>query len=200
MRFLAMLVLLLQFAPSSHAALVFHVDVDTSVLVGNAGGPFSLDFQLIGGSPAGNSATISNFSFGGGAAAGAPALAGGAAGSLGGSVLLDDSGAFFNEFFQAFTPGATLGFDVSLTTNVNGPTPDGFSFAILDSSLFNITTNGLGDALLFVNIDGASPVVQAFAGIGGFAGVDVRVIPEPAGLVLFALALICAGYAGRRRA
>ena len=71
-----------------------------------------------------------------------------------------------------------LGFDVSLTTGVN-VTPDAFAFAILDANTFNITTNGLGDSLLLVNLDGASPALLAFAGTGSYAGVTVTAIPEP---------------------
>jgi hypothetical protein len=71
---------------------------------------------------------------------------------------------FFNQFIQEFTPGSTLSFDVQMTTNVDaGPTPDAFSFAILDRTLAEIPTFGLADAFLFVDINSPTPTVQAFA-------------------------------------
>src|SRR5262249_23577992 len=76
--------LLLLSAPLATATpLSFRVNVNTAPLIPLVGssGPFYLDFQLTDGSGtfAGvNTATISSFSFGGGAAAGAPTLFGGA--------------------------------------------------------------------------------------------------------------------------
>jgi hypothetical protein len=156
-------------ASISYATTIgFKVSLDTSVLVGHPAGPFYIDFQLIDGlgtGDANNTVTITNFVFGGGSAVGSPlAPFGGASGSLSSSVSITDS-AFLNEFTQQFIPGTTLSFDVLLTLNVDsGPTPDAFSFAILDSLLAPIPTTGLGDALLLVNIDSASPPIQTFPG------------------------------------
>ena len=193
-RVLVLLAMLLQFASPSYASLDFHVDVNTGVLIGNTNGPFWLDFQLNGGGPIANTATISNFSFGpgGSGTAGTENYFGNSTGSLGASVLLTSGTIPFNEFFQGFTPGCMLGFDVSLTTGVN-LTPDAFAFAILDANTFNITTNGLGDSLLLVNLDGSFPALLAFAGAGNYAGVTVTAIPEPdiLLLVLTSLAGLC---------
>lgn len=190
-RIVVLLAMLLQFASPSYASLDFHVDVNTGVLIGNTNGPFSLDFQLNGGGPNANTSTISNFTFGhgGSGTAGSENYFGNSAGSLGASVLLTSGTLPFNEFFQGFTAGSMLGFDVSLTTGVN-VTPDAFSFAILDANAFNITTNGLGDSLLLVNLDGASPALLAFAGTGGYAGVTVTAIPEPDILLLVLTSLV----------
>jgi len=87
---------------------------------------------------------------------------------------------------------------VLLTTNVNSPTPDAFSFAILDTSLFNIPTTGLGDTLVFVNIDGASPAVQLSVGTGNFAGVVA--VPEPDMLLMLSFGLGVIGLARRMHA
>ena len=169
---------------ASHAAL-FHVNINTSVLQGSANVPFSLDFQLNSGNTLdNNSAVISNFSFGGGGVPfGAASTFGGASGSLAGSVTLHDRDAF-NEFFQSFTAGSTLGFDLSLTQNLDaGPTPDAFSIAILDNKLFNIPTNGFADTLLHVDIDSANPLritqLNLSSGTGVFAGVTISAVPEP---------------------
>lgn len=176
---LAIAGLLLSAAPSF--GQVFHVTIDTTALtlpVNSASSPFSLDFQLNSGSTLGNNtAVISNFTFGGGGSPfGSATLIGGASGSFPGTITLSDSSAF-NEFFQSFTAGLSLGFDVSLTQNADaGPTPDGFSIAILDTNLFNIPTTGLGDSLLLVDTNGG---IFTGAGTGTFAGVSVTVIPEP---------------------
>ena len=73
-----------------------------------------------------------------------------------------------------------------MTTNLT-PTPDAFSFAILDSNLFNIQTNGLGDALLLFNIK-PNPVLadlQTFRPVGvGLTAVTTAAVPEPSSATL----------------
>ena len=171
-------------APASQA-FSFHVKVTTTPLIGSFSAPFALDFQLNGGNPLGNTATISNFTFGTGSATVNPpaTFSGLGSGDLSSSVTVaDDSLNAFNEFFQGFAPGSTLDFDVSLTTNVNTPTADAFSFAILDKDLFNIPTTGPGDPLLLVNIDNALTGlsgVQTYSGTGAYSGVTVTATPEP---------------------
>ena len=154
-------------AAPARAQLNFSVSLNTASLVGNAAGPFTIDFQLTDGSgtdDANNSVTISNFAFGGGGAVGTSSLLGGAAGSLSAGVSLTDS-SFLNEFDQVFTPGSLLSFDVSMTTNVDaGLTPDEFSFAILDSTGSEIPTfDTVGDAFLTVDIDSVNPPVVVYA-------------------------------------
>jgi hypothetical protein len=187
-------------APVSSALTVYHVDVNTAALMGDAAGPFSLDFQLNDGSGTGdgnNTATISNFTFGGGGATGSASLLGGATGDLTSGVTLTDNTPF-NEFYQGFTAGGTLGFDVSLTLNPDaGLTPDAFVFAILDNNLMNIPTTGSGDSLLLINIGGAAPAIQTGASISP-AGVSVTVVPEPSALAYAALGLALACVRARR--
>lgn len=189
-------------ASNAKASVTYTINVNTSTLITNVTGPFALDFQFNG--TAGNTATISNFNYGGGASTNSPAgnTTGAAAGSLsGGTILLGATSGVdaFNEFYQGFTPGATFSFDVTLGTAVN-PTdaPDQFFFSILDGSLANITTDGLGDSLASITID-PSLTLSSNTGIGGFAGVTTTVVPEPSAAVLGTLGAV-ALLRRRRRA
>lgn len=206
-------VLFIALASSSRGSLSFHVDVNTAPLLGLVGAPapFSLDYQLVDGAGTGdgnNSVTLSNFVFNGGTFSGTATRTGGAIGSLASTITLTDS-SFASELFQGFTPGMSLGFDVSMSTNVEaGLTPDSFSFGILDNLLFQLpTTDPLGVSLLSVDFNSTSlPLgsVRTYASTSP-AGVTVTVtpitpgIPEPA-TALFGIALcgVCLGR-GRRR-
>jgi hypothetical protein len=173
--------------------------------VGNANGPYSLDFQLNdGGGTVTNVVSLSNFVFTNGAPAGAPNLIGGATGDLSTGVTLTDASFFSNEFFQGFSAGTThIGFNVSITENVEPGVPDAFSMAILDSGLLNIPTTGLGDSLLLVNV-GSTPLrfsdIQLFTSTAPDGGVTVSATPEPGsmGLVLVS-GLIALGWSVRRK-
>jgi hypothetical protein len=71
----------------------------------------------------------------------------------------------FNALVETFTPGATLFFQVDLSTNVDtGGIPDAFAFSILDSGGGSIPTLGPSgaDTLLTVNIDSATPLISAY--------------------------------------
>jgi len=191
--------------PQAQAStLLFHVTVDTTPLTTSANGPFSLDFQLNDGSglaDGNNTATVSNFTFGGGAATGSPNYLGGVIGDISSSLTLSETTAF-NELFQGFTAGTSLAFDVAISGNTDaGITPDSFIFSILDSTLGAITTSG--SAGQTVQLDITSPIlgvdaVQSYNGTGAYTGVNVSVVPEPS-TNLLALASIFGVLTIRRR-
>ena len=166
-------------------AFSFHITVNTAPLIGDSYAPFALNFQLNGGSPQGNTATISNFTFGGGSANVAPPATFSDAGSgdLFSTVIISDSAAHpYNDFYQGWTVGSTLGFDVNLTTNVNAPVADAFVFGILGNDLFNIPTGAPGDAMVLVNLNNQLSglgSVQTFSGTGSYSAVTVTATPEP---------------------
>ena len=154
-------------------AVSFTISVDTTPLVGNPAGPFALNLQLTdGGGTANNTATLSDFNFGGGSAGistcNATNCAGGASVTSPPLVvtLTDDplfGGSFLNQVILPFTPGNTgpLSFLLNLTTNVEngvGTSPDAFSLGVLDSSGLGIPTSFL-DA--FVQIDITNPLTVA---------------------------------------
>ena len=185
---------------SPAAATSIHVQVNTAPLIGNPAGPFFLDFALTDGSGtlAGpNSVAVSNFNFGGGGAVGAPTLTPGASGSLATSVTLSDTANGFVEFFQQFTPGSLLNFDVATTNNVDPIQPDAFAFAILDKNLVNLPTTGLGDSLLLLNISRVATFQTFSTTAPAGVGASAVLLPEPGTLVLLGSGIV---VALRRRA
>ncbi|GAA5122229.1 NF038129 family PEP-CTERM protein [Luteolibacter yonseiensis] len=165
---------------SAAQAAVYHVSINTSTLSTTGNGPFYLDFQLNGGdTPSNNSATISNFNFGGGSAVdGTQTTIGSASGNIGSTLTLTNTSAF-TEFFQEFVPGSFLKFDLTVTQNLDSITPDLFAFSILDKDLFAIDTTDDFDSLITFNFDTAGPLnVTTSQGQGVYSGVTLA-IPEP---------------------
>ncbi len=173
-------------ASNAHASTTYGISVDTSALSSlTAYTPFALDFQYNGGET-GNTVTISNLNYGvGGSFTNSPVAStwGAVAGDLStGNIILGSSSVnsyTFNEFYQGFTPGNTLSFNVTFasTTPTPNPTPDAFIFGILDKDLLNISTTGLGNSLGTITL-GSSVSFTAGAGTGDYAGV-ISAVPEP---------------------
>ena len=186
-RFFATLVLpmALAWAGAAHANLVQLVTVNTGAISGVAGYAIAFSFQdgsgLVNGD-SNNTATLSNFNFGGGSAASSPVLLGGASGSLGAGVVLTDSD-FSSLFAEGFTPGSSLSFILDLTTNLDvSGTPDFFGFSILLGGVPLPTLDDLGgDNLLYVNVDSANPATAVFATTSGSLAAPVLSAPPPPG-------------------
>jgi hypothetical protein len=155
----------------------FRVGLNTKPLIGHPAGPFSLVLVVTDGSGIGeanNTVTVSDVDLGGGSTLGAPLLLGGASGGLATVVTITD-GAFLNLFSEAFEPGNTLRFTLSMTTNDNeGETPDRFALSIVDGSGTPIATLApAGDFLLGIDLSsrgGAPEVHRGDASRPPFAG------------------------------
>ncbi len=206
---LATAAILMAANPNGRAAtLLYSVTLDTTSLAASASGPFVLDAQLNdGGDPANNTAVLSSFSFGGGAAFGPPSLTGGALGGLAGGITITDSD-FLNEFRQAFNAGSLLSFTLSLTTNPDpSGTPDEFSLAILDNHGVELPTNSAAifgtSVVLLADLTGDQTQLLAFGSAPGAsltfpapaAAPSNDAVPEPATLMMIIIGL----FAGARR-
>jgi len=217
--FLSCVSLVLAFVGSAGVAradLIFTATLNTAPLStapGSSAAPFAVAFQLTDGAGTGdnnNTATLSNFTFGGGSAAGCPGnctTTGGASGDATSTITLHDN-TFFNSFAERFTAGSSLSFQVHLTTNLDaGGTPDTFAFSILDASGTPIPTQDpLGsETLLTVSIDSATPTIVGYATdpsrttSTGAVSITmdapvVTAVPEPGSLALTGLGMI--GFAG----
>ncbi|MCC6368266.1 MAG: NF038129 family PEP-CTERM protein [Bryobacterales bacterium] len=198
MRTISLILFSLVLLPALQAGTIYSVSLNTAALP--SGGTFYLDFQFFDGSglPSdlnNNAVTISNLALGGGAATGVPAFTGGGAGDATTGFTLNDT-QFFNEVLQAFHPGSFVTFEVSLTTAVDpGGTPDQLSFAILDSSLLELPTNGVANELFSITLDGSPPSVATYSTASGSPyaiaapSVQQTDIPEPGTGALLAAAL-----------
>jgi hypothetical protein len=203
LRFIASLLWAASFA--SAAPITYDVIVDTSSVSGTAG---SLDFNFNPGPLVTQAASVQILGFSSdGALAGSPTLTGDVSGLLPGTLTFDN-GTAFNDYFEGFTYGNTISFDVSLY----GPalsTPDGvstsgstFAFSMCSDSAGTIPTltTDTTDGFAFtvdVNLDGSTTVTN-FSTQTGVVPQGGSAVPEPnsLGLVLLgAMGLV----ASRRR-
>jgi hypothetical protein len=184
--------------------------LNTTPLETSSAGPFTLDFQLNegdGGSNNYNQVTLSNFGFGGGSVSTTPTS------STGGitvtpspfEVVLAET-SFFNDVQFSFTPGSSLSFTFSSTTNNDPVAPDTFTFAIYDNSGNEIATTNPSGFDSFVEVDlpsGSSGVNTILSGSAPGASVMLNPpsqgssgapsVPEPsyfAAISLLAAALV----------
>jgi hypothetical protein len=174
-------------------------NVNTSGLVGL--GQFTLFFQLVDGSDAGNSdntVSLTNFNFDGGSATPGTVMDfGGGSGDLSSGVTLTNSNALLNFVAQSFTPGPDLMFLATFTNNLNSPFPDVFTTSLLDPNGNGIPTlDPTGnDTIITVTLTGTTqPGPYGNAPPVGVFGTDPSqtslvvpapsVVPEPGSLML----------------
>jgi len=171
--------------------ITYNVTVDTSSISGTSG---SLDFQFNPGPLTTQAASLQILEFSSdGSLAGSPALTGDVGGALPGTLTFDN-GTQFNDYFDDFTFGSTLSFQVSLY----GPalsSPDGvstsgsdFAFSMFSDppgtipTLTTDTVDGFASTI-DVNLDGTTtvtdPSIQTIIA-------SSTVIPEPSNLLLMA--------------
>jgi hypothetical protein len=185
---------------SASGPITYAVTVDTSSITGTAG---SLDFNFNPGPLVTQTASLQILNFSGnGSLAGAPILSGDVSGMLP-SILTFDNGAAFNDYFDGFTYGSMLKFQVYLY----GPalsSPDGtstsgstFAFSMFSDAAGTVpvlttdTVNGFA-VTIDVNLDGTTTVTNySFQ-------TSVSSTPEPTSITLVAAALATA--AARLRA
>jgi hypothetical protein len=183
----------------------YNVTVDTSSISGTAG---SLDFNFNPGPLVTQAASLQilNFSGDGTLASNCPCGIGDVSGQLP-ATLTFDNGSGFNDYFDGFTFGSTLSFEVSFygpaVSSPDGVSTSGSAFAL---SMFSdaagtipALTYDTADGFAFtvdVNLDGTTTLIQysLFPTIR-----DVASTPEPGGLVLLGMGLACVGVLRRLR-
>ena len=169
LRSLLCVVLLVGFAPAALADVAtFGVTVDTSSISGTAG---SLDFNFNPGLLVTQAANLQILDFASDESlAGSPSLTGDVSGALPGTLTFDN-GTGFNDYFEGFTYGSTLSFDVMLfgpaLSSPDGTATSGSTFAF---SMFSdaagtipVLTSDVVDgfaATIGVNLDGTTTVTN----------------------------------------
>ncbi len=188
--------LLLCLAVSASAApITYDVTINTSSVAGTTG---SLDLNFNPGSLTTQSASLQILGFSSdGFLAGSPELTGDISGTLPSTVTFDN-GTGYNDYFEGFTYGSILSFDVSLY----GPalsSPDGlstsgstFAFSMFSDAAGTIpvlttdTTDGFA-FIVNVNLNGSTTVTNYSDQTT--VGPQANVIPEPGTLLLVATGL-----------
>jgi hypothetical protein len=184
------------------------VSVDTSSLNGTAG---SLDFNFNPGPLVSQSASLQILNFSSdGSLAGSPVMTGDVSGALP-ATLTFDNGAALNDYFEGFTFGNVLKFDVSLygpaLSSPDGTSTSGSSFAF---SMFSdpfgsipALTSDLVDGIaltVLANLDGSTSLTNfsSETSVETAAGA----VPEPSSfietlLLLLAITIVAARGSGR---
>jgi hypothetical protein len=187
-----LIVLLLSFTRMASAApITYDVTVNTASISGTVG---SLDFEFNPGPNVTQAADLQILNFASdGTLAGSPMLTGDVAGTLP-ATLTFDNGTVFNDYFEGFTYGSALSFQVSLygpaLSSPNGTATSGSTFAFSMYSdtggtmpaLTTNTTEGFA-ATIDVNLDGSTTVTN----FSSQTTVVPETVPVPAPLIGFGL-------------
>src|SRR5271165_5236869 len=183
---------------ASAGPITYGVTGDTSSIVGTAG---SLDFNFNPGPLVTQAASLQILGFSGdGSPAGGPSLTGDVGGALPATVTFDNGGAL-NDYFEGFTYGSTLTFQVYLygpaLSSPDGTSTSGSTFAF---SMFSdaagtmpVLTNDTVDGFAFtvdVNLDGTTTVTN-FSPQTSVS--PVSAVPEPSSVALIASAMTMMG-------
>jgi len=183
---------------ASADSITYDVTVNTSSLSGTAG---SLDFNFNPGPLVTQAAFLQILGFSSdGLLTGGPTLTGDISGALPSTVMFDN-GTGFNDYFEGFTYGSTLLFDVSLfgpaLTSPNGTSTSGSTLAFSMFSdpagtiptLTSDTTDGFA-FIANVNLDGTTTVTN-FSPETSVS--TASAVPEPSSVVLLGIALALIG-------
>ena len=195
MRKLPLLVLFLA-SLASHAraaSVTYSAAIDTSTLAGTTG---SLDFNFEPGPFGSRPATVQIRSFGGdGSPSGSPTLMGDAGGALPGNLQFDNATGY-NDYFQAYTFGSLLSFDIMLSGPAVGSAGAGTSGSTFAFSIFS-DTDGTMPALTSNTIDGYAITVDINADgsttLRNYTQSPTSVTPElPTGTLVTTAAILAA--------
>jgi hypothetical protein len=179
--------------------ITYDVSVNTSSIAGTNG---SLDFNFNPGPLVTQAASLQILGFAtDGTLAGGPTLTGDVTGALPGPLTFDN-GTGFNDYFEGFTYGKNLHFDLSLygpaLSSPNGTSTSGstFAFSMFSNAagtipaLMTDTTDGFAFKV-DVNLDGTTTVTNFSSQTT--IGVVPVLVPEPSTLALLGTASVLLG-------
>jgi hypothetical protein len=177
------------------------VSVDTSSINGTAG---SLDFNFNPGPLVSQLASLQILNFtSDGSLAGSPSITGDVSGTLPGTLTFDN-GTALNDYFEGFTFGNTLSFDMSFygpaLSSPDGTSTSGSAFAFSmfsdpDGATPALTSDDVDGIALTVNVnlDGSTSLTN-FSSQTSVEPAGVSSVPEPSSLaeILLLLGLVSA--------
>ena len=170
---------------SSADVITYDVTVNTSSISGTMG---SLDFQFNPGPLLSEPATVQILDFtSNGTLSPPPFPTGDVTGALPGTLSFDNLGAW-NDYFEAFTYGTMLSFEVSISSMSGGTSGSAFAFSMFSDPAGTIpaltadTTNGYSFTV-GVNLDGSTTVTPLSS------QTTVAAVPEPDNLALVGTAV-----------